>query len=208
MSQVWNQDCGSHTAKLVLLAIADNADDKGCAFPSVTGIAAKCNLSRRSVITQIQILEKNGFLDSKKMHGRNTRYTVKLVNDVHQCSSFTSEPASQTGERASPTGERASPEPSITIRTTNKKKTTSLKFDLPFQSEAFSQAWEEWQTHKKEIRNPVTLSAGQKALNRLSKIGEARAIAAIENSIAGGWKGIYEDKNAAQSSPTGHQRAC
>ena len=120
MSKVWDADCGSHTAKLVLLAIADHADDKGLAWPSITGIASKCNMSRRGVMNQVQKLTDMGYLASKKSHGRNTKYTIQLVNLVHQCTPCTSEPRAKTGERGAQTGERGAPEPSINIKEPSK----------------------------------------------------------------------------------------
>jgi hypothetical protein len=44
------------TPKLVLLALADEADDRGFCSPSVRHVAFKCNITQRSVQRTIRIL--------------------------------------------------------------------------------------------------------------------------------------------------------
>lgn len=63
---------------------------------------------------------------------------------------------------------------------------------LPFDSAAFAEAWEDWQQHRTEKRKPITPLSAKKALADLAKMGEPRAIAAINHSIANGYQGIYE----------------
>ena len=78
---------------------------------------------------------------------------------------------------------------------------------LPFSSEAFGKAWEEFQTHRRQIRKPLTPLASQKQLDQLKAMGEVRAIAAINHTIAKGWQGIREpdgkDRAADQSQFSG-----
>jgi hypothetical protein len=84
MKAVWNTPMKSHTGKLILLAIADNmrhVDD--FAFPSLPTLARKCSLSRRSVITQLGILEDLGYLTTDRggeKSGKVNRYRVNVVN--------------------------------------------------------------------------------------------------------------------------------
>lgn len=73
----------------------------------------------------------------------------------------------------------------------------------PFASEGFASAWAEWVQHRKEKGQKLTSLAVRKQFAKLSRIGEARAIAAIEHSIANGYQGIYEPDPArgARASP-------
>lgn len=48
--------------KLVLIKLADNANDAGECWPSYQHIADQCHISRRTVIRHISELSKNGFL--------------------------------------------------------------------------------------------------------------------------------------------------
>ena len=57
---------GNPLRKLVLLKLADNANDKGECFPSYQHIADQCEISRRAVMGHIQALEKAGYLKIKR----------------------------------------------------------------------------------------------------------------------------------------------
>lgn len=48
--------------KLVLIKLADNANDSGVCWPSLSTIARVCSISRRSVINHINALEEAGLL--------------------------------------------------------------------------------------------------------------------------------------------------
>jgi hypothetical protein len=62
---------------------------------------------------------------------------------------------------------------------------------LPFVSDGFAKAWDEWKGHRREIRKPLTSATGAKQLAKLAAMGEAAAIATIDHSIAGGWQGLF-----------------
>src|SRR5208282_3263960 len=74
MSRVWDIDCKTHTEKLVLLALSDNANDQGKCWPSLKHLAKKCCLSERGVILQIQKLESIGWLKMDKEHRKANIY--------------------------------------------------------------------------------------------------------------------------------------
>lgn len=131
MAQVWDASVGSHTAKLVLLALADNANDAGVCWPSIPTIARKCDLSTRGVMKILASLESDGHLTRQKNAGKSTVYTVQPVNRVHPCPPFTGEhgsPAPLNAVHPNPgtpftppvnpvhvTPEHGSPEPSRTV---------------------------------------------------------------------------------------------
>ena len=50
------------TPKLVLMALADEADDRGFCFPSQRRIAEKCNITERSVRRMIGVLVSKHYL--------------------------------------------------------------------------------------------------------------------------------------------------
>ena len=56
----------------------------------------------------------------------------------------------------------------------------------------FREAWSDWQRYRAESRKKLTPSTIEKQLASLSKMGEPRAIAAINNSIQQGYQGIFE----------------
>ena len=71
--------------------------------------------------------------------------------------------------------------------------------DLPFSSPHFLIFWSNWEQHRIEIKKKLTPTTKRQQLAKLAEMGEARAIAALKHSLAGGWQGIFE--------PTGTQAA-
>ena len=75
MTSVWSLDISS-THKLVLLALADNANDEGMCWPSMATIVAKTSLSDRCIQEAIRALEVTGMLSIHERSGRSNYYTV------------------------------------------------------------------------------------------------------------------------------------
>lgn len=71
---------------------------------------------------------------------------------------------------------------------------------LPFNSDQFSQAWNNWIEYRKEVKKPYKTKRGiQGVLKQLGEMGEERAIKAIYNSIAQEYQGIFEPKTSNQN---------
>lgn len=66
----------AHADKLVLLALADNANDEGLCYPSVTTLAEKCCMHRSTVLRSLQSLEEAGQVTRDLRSGRATVYHV------------------------------------------------------------------------------------------------------------------------------------
>lgn len=77
-----------------------------------------------------------------------------------------------------------------------KKQENSPEIPKALDTEGFRQAWELWQTHRKEIRKPLKPTTTKLQLAKLESMGPHRAIAAIRYSIEKGWQGIYEPENS------------
>lgn len=73
----------------------------------------------------------------------------------------------------------------------------------PLDTDAFRTAWERWVQHRKETRHPLKPTTIESQLKALAVMGEAKAIAAIEQSILNGWQGLFEPRtaNGKPSSP-------
>lgn len=86
MSWVWEHSRASGTDLLVLLAIADSANDDGRnAWPSVPTIAGKCRVSERTVqrslrklvsLGELRVVEQAGGTESMRADKRPNRYDV------------------------------------------------------------------------------------------------------------------------------------
>jgi hypothetical protein len=62
MSRVWKHSAHSGTELLVLLALADMANDEGICWPGKTRLAEKCRVSKRQLKRIISSLEASGEL--------------------------------------------------------------------------------------------------------------------------------------------------
>lgn len=70
MSLVWKAGPQSPPDLLMLLAIADHADDHGYAWPSVAHLAGKCRVGVRAARATIRRLERDGWLRTEIGGGR------------------------------------------------------------------------------------------------------------------------------------------
>lgn len=78
MAQSMKVKLGNPLRKLVLIKLADHADDNGEAYPSFQHIADQCEISRRSVINHIESLEKMGLVSIETREGRYKRNSSNL----------------------------------------------------------------------------------------------------------------------------------
>lgn len=114
MSQVWALALPD-SEKIVLLALADCANDEGLCWPSMRTLASKCSKSDRTVQAAIKSLVDTGHMSRSEVPGKGCRYII------HPTPEATSPPKWLRGETASPpkpatpTPEAASDKPSRTI---------------------------------------------------------------------------------------------
>lgn len=75
------------------------------------------------------------------------------------------------------------------------EKKTTEEVPFPFESLEFRMAWMAWLQDRKERKLKKYTTRGLKGqFKRLAKMGEQRAIAAIEYSIDQQWQGIFEER--------------
>lgn len=68
---VWTSSRHSGSELLMLLALADFADDEGLAYPSIATLARKCRMSTRNVNLILAQLRKGGELEVRQNAGPN-----------------------------------------------------------------------------------------------------------------------------------------
>lgn len=108
MSKVWDIDLGNPIRKLVMLKLADNANDHGVCWPSMSKIADQCNCSVRSVGRHIDDMASEGIITIKKEVGRHNTYVIQtsvieslvtescVANDRESCLPMTESPQPMT----------------------------------------------------------------------------------------------------------------
>lgn len=79
-----SQKTGSPTSKLILLKLADQANDEGFCWPSQTTISKHCEVSRETVNRHIKRLESSGFLRVQRRFDGNCQlssyYHLNILN--------------------------------------------------------------------------------------------------------------------------------
>ena len=113
MAKAMQLKVGNPTRKLVLLKLADNANDQGECWPSYQNIADHCEISRRSVIAHINALEEAGLLRkiSRKgtHHGNASNIFVLSLDGEKSAPPKTKNTNGLAGENNSPPSEYISP---------------------------------------------------------------------------------------------------
>jgi Helix-turn-helix domain len=88
MTQVWQRARFAGGDLLVLLALADWANDEGCCWPSLVAIAAKARLSKRQVCRVLAKLCEEGVLSRIAGKGRGCRSEYLINLNGENLSSF------------------------------------------------------------------------------------------------------------------------
>ena len=115
MAKAMQLKVGNPSRKLVLIKLADNANDKGECFPSYQHVADQCEISRRSVINHIDALCEQGLvrkvyrsgekgnssnvyilnLDGAKISPPSEISAPEVVKQFHQPSEISAPPPSE-----------------------------------------------------------------------------------------------------------------
>lgn len=103
MTAVWSIDLPD-SQKIVLLALADCANDEGGCWPSMATLAKKCSKGERTVQGVIKQLVEAGHLSRKEIPGKGCQYTVHPRRD---CTPAETAPRSEV--RVPPQGLRDTP---------------------------------------------------------------------------------------------------
>lgn len=78
MSRVWESSKQKGTDLLLLLALADNADDEGYCWPGIEYLRKKIRMTSRSVINALQRIEEDGEVIINHNRRSGNRYIVAV----------------------------------------------------------------------------------------------------------------------------------
>jgi hypothetical protein len=196
MTAVWDREDLSSTQKLVLLSLADWANDEGLCWPSIDRLAIKTSLAGRSVQRIIRDLETMGFIRRDEVLGKGNRYWISIpLTECHPCHSVTP-PLTESH----PTPDTVSPNTSITHQSNTKYIIEGYPVWLPIDS------WKGWVEMRKQRKRPLTDRAKDRAYKKL----EALHLAGhdinelLDRSTINGWLDIYEPKGATNAGNSKH----
>lgn len=80
LNWAWEQHTASSGQKLVLLALADHANDDGHCWPGMGRIAEKCGMSARQVSNHVSALEACGLLEKTRRMRDDQKYSTYLYH--------------------------------------------------------------------------------------------------------------------------------
>ncbi|KAL1039415.1 helix-turn-helix domain-containing protein [Haemophilus influenzae] len=189
MVQAMNCKVGNPARKLVLLKLADNANDDGICFPSYQYIADKCEMTRRSAISHIEYLIKMGLVSKKERKNKDGSISNLYFLHLEQGSenfALGSENFALGGS------ENISPRTSHSLEPVNEPKKTTQKSESEMLLEQFGitgQLAKDFIAHRKAKKGVIN----QTQLNRLQKQADKAGISiceAVEICIERNWQGF------------------
>jgi len=197
MTAVWDRQDLSSTQKLVLLSLADWANDEGLCWPSIDRLAIKTSMAGRSVQRIIRDLESMGFVRRDEVLGKGNRYWISTpLTECHPCHSVTP-PLTDSH----PTPDTVSPNTPNTHQLNTKYRIIEgYPVWLPIDS------WKGWVEMRRQRKRPLTDRAKARAYKKL----EALHLAGhdinelLDRSTINGWLDIYEPKGATNAGNSKH----
>lgn len=219
MSWVWENGPQDPVERLVLLALADFADDHGSCYPSMIGIGAKACVTERGARGIVRRLEAAGWVETHVGGGRGGKSRYQIVMDKggtafpdNKIKAGTANREYETRNIENPergdtkpgtwrqeTRNQRSAEPSRTIKEPSDNNTGEAVACLAeVVGEDLAKAFV---AHRKASKSPLTVGASQLIAKKLA--GFADPAAAIETSIMNGWKGVFPERPPpAAAAPT------
>lgn len=203
------------TQKAVLISLADNANDQGDCWPSITTIGERTCLGRTAVINAIKSLETAGLLVADRSNGRHTKYLINvaqldlfgrsnqsvrrtgtadgLVREAHQSAgqTGTADGRNQSARRTAPVREadtnRQEPSRTKSLKTKPSPAASALP-DPP--SWLDRGAWDGFVAMRKRIRFPLTPRAAELIFRELETLADDPN-KVLDQSTRNGWRDVY-----------------
>ena len=210
---------GNPLRKLVLIKLADNANDVGECWPSYQHIADQCEIDRSTVRRHIKHLEEQRLLKIENRDGpkgNSSNLYLLTLGGVGTESTPVGPKSTGVGTPPTPpvgpesTRTSHSFEPVIepverpVAKAPSRTKAKAVKFD-PLTAKPCNvsdSAWADWCQHRKEIRKSLTATTCAKQAKTLA--GHHDADAVINQSISNGWTGLFPDKIVAGGRTVGN----
>lgn len=198
MQWAWEQNIPSSSRKLVLLALADRANDDGECWPGIASLSEKCSIPRRTLIRALADLEAHGLLQVKHRQGASGRMTnlyrlpinqpvqkwqSAVKNEGAKCQRDTRQSAKialgkvpklqgQSAKNGGAKCQALAPNTKVNTKEEPKgyPKEGRARDALPVAPDWLSpEVWEAFIAHRKQKRKPLTAQAATITLRDLDK---------------------------------------
>jgi hypothetical protein len=217
MTEVWRADLPTGR-KMVLLSLADNANDRGECYPSIEAVATRCGMSVRAVQGHVAELEKAGMLSRQERVGRSNLF---VLHPRRICTPAESAPPQnlhpRPAESAPPPAESAPPTPaeSAPITVIEPSLNRQLKHQRAARADVVAsvfgltdvdpQVLADWVAHRKRRKADVTATVVQSLRAEAAKAGMS-VESAMRMQLVRGWTGFEADWVAGQQGRAPAQR--
>lgn len=190
MSLVWDLDLPAFE-KLVLLALADCANDEGLAWPSIATLRRKTNAGERTVQRSLRALETSGQLKRVEVPGKGCKY---FLSPRQSGTPATKAPAPEKAQ----TPATVAPNPSGTVTSLAKAKPKRVsEVDLPdWMPRDKFEAYLEMRVQMKKRPTAKALKLLIAQLERWRSAGHDPGVI-LDNSTMNNWTGIFEPRRPA-----------
>lgn len=198
MTAVWDREDLSSTQKLVLLSLADWANDDGLCWPSIERIAKKSSLKKRAVQLAIRSLEEMQFIRREEVIGKGNRYWIHIpMQQMHPCIKDIP-PVHQMHETPAPDAPNTSKIHQLTTKYIRRELPECIPVD----------AWNGWVEMRKQRKKPLTDRAYNQAIDKLVAFKDKgqNITEVLDRSTMNGWTDLYEikeQKNGTTNRTTG-----
>jgi len=179
------------TMKLILLSLADRANETHCCYPSTSRLAQDTCLNRKTVLSGINKLAELGVISINKQRGKGNFY--QLIGVECRASASTKNSTGPKNGTSPKSGTGSSPNNGTTpVPKTGHESTNNLPMNLPdyVDDELFNDFWQ-MRSGMKNIRQ--TERAMKLLLTELEKLktqgNEPNEV--ISRSIRNSWKDFY-----------------
>ena len=221
MTLVFNDESIKGNEKLLMLAIADSANDSGVCFPSWNALMKKTSMSKNSLAKWLGVLEEKQYLFRKQRSRKNgSKTSNKFLIYPHHNKDFLDFEDMEMFEdlfTKAPKGELPKDETQSTKSMTTKVPKGELgeggkvpKGELLEPSLIINHqinhhlpdwldknAWKKWVLYRSEIKRKLTSTMIKEQISFLSNHIDSHVLI-INTSIMNGWQGLFEPKQQSQ----------
>jgi len=199
-----NHELITSTQKLVLLALADHANDEGYSiYPSMQKTANRTALSARTVRKTIRELEQAGIINITRQGGGRITNEYRLIanaiprNDVPS----SSELDSVLPRNDVPSSSELDSDESL-VNHQLKPKENNFPPPPSFLAESieFMETWQDFIKHRQEIKHKLTPLAARKLFAKFAKYESSLVIEALTKAIENGWTGVFPESIKTEKS--------
>lgn len=227
----WYSDANTFRLFVHLLLSANHDDNRymghevkrGSLVVGINKLSATLNLSTQQLRTALNKLKSTKEITIKTTNKFSIITICKYNN--YQSKEGREQHTEQQSNNKRATNEQQTSNKQVTTNNKNNNKKNNnngrmkeslrespenyFKQEIPYwlNTDAFKETWLEWCGFRKETKKKLTKISVKQQIKKLANMGEVRAIAALENSIANGYQGIVEPKSSGFTSKTKEEKA-